>query len=110
MKSDITPQSTSLYDTDYQLWLEQTRDQLKVRDFGNLDLENLIEEIESLGRSDKRQAGYLGEYQNGRKLFLDGSGFDPAGVPQSPEFTLEQSLDQDWLPWQPPGVRDEGVE
>lgn len=43
-----------LYETDYYLWLNETLAQLKARDFDNLDLENLIEEIESLGRSEKR--------------------------------------------------------
>jgi len=22
-------------------------------------------------------------------------------IPEEPEFTLEQALDEDWLPWQP---------
>lgn len=44
----------SRYDADYQRWLEQTVEQLKSRDFNNLDLEKLIEEIKGLGRSDKR--------------------------------------------------------
>ncbi len=43
----------SLYEQDYQLWLEQTLAQLKTGDFQNIDLENLIEEVESLGKSDK---------------------------------------------------------
>lgn len=54
MEPQIKPKPTSLYDADYQLWLEYTVAQLKARDFSNLDLENLIEEIEGLGRSDKR--------------------------------------------------------
>jgi hypothetical protein len=45
---------SSLYETDYQLWLDQTVKQLRSHDFSNIDLENLIEEIESLGKSDKR--------------------------------------------------------
>ncbi|MCT7977402.1 DUF29 domain-containing protein [Laspinema olomoucense] len=43
-----------LYDTDYQLWLEQTIAQLQTHDFSHIDLENLIEEITSLGKRDKR--------------------------------------------------------
>ncbi len=42
-----------LYDADYQQWLEQTLVQLRSQDFRNLDLENLIEEVESLGRRDR---------------------------------------------------------
>lgn len=45
----------SLYDCDFLLWTEETAGQLKVKDFENLDLENLIEEIEALGRSEKRE-------------------------------------------------------
>jgi hypothetical protein len=54
MQSESAIQSKSLYDTDYQLWLDQTVAQLKAQEFRQIDLENLIEEIESLGRSDKR--------------------------------------------------------
>jgi hypothetical protein len=45
----------TLYDTDFNLWIEQTVNQLKQGDLQSLDLENLVEEIESMGRSDKRE-------------------------------------------------------
>ncbi|NEQ96371.1 MAG: DUF29 domain-containing protein [Cyanothece sp. SIO2G6] len=45
----------SLYEQDFLLWLEDTAIKLKARDFENLDLENLIEEVESLGRSERRE-------------------------------------------------------
>ncbi|NJL48382.1 MAG: DUF29 domain-containing protein [Leptolyngbyaceae cyanobacterium SM2_5_2] len=54
MNSDVKVKLGSLYNIDYQRWLERTVAQLKAEDFSNLDLENLIEEIESLGKSDKR--------------------------------------------------------
>ncbi len=156
MTSEIKMKLISLYDTDYQIWLGQTLAQLRANDFDNLDLENLIEEIESLGKSDKRSISsylmrlcehllkikyweperetslrgwklevrnfrlqirailkdspslknylrddFLAEYQNGRKLFLDDSELDEALIPEEPGFTLEQALDEDWLPWQP---------
>ena len=44
-----------LYDRDYHLWLEETSELLKAQDFANIDLENLIEEIESLGRSERNK-------------------------------------------------------
>ena len=44
-----------LYESDYLLWLQKTSQLLKTKDFDGLDLENLIEEIESLGRSDRNQ-------------------------------------------------------
>jgi Domain of unknown function DUF29 len=153
MKSDVTVKLATLYDTDYQCWLNQTIAHLKAHDFNKVDLENLIEEIESLGKSDKRAIAsylmrlcehllkvkyweserqtcfrgwkleirnfrlqiqailkdspslknYLREnfveaYQNGKKLFLESSELDPAPIPDTPDFTLEQALDEDWLP------------
>jgi len=156
MKSEVIIKSAFLYDTDYQLWLDKVVAQLRAQDFGNIDLENLIEEVESLGRSDKRAIssylmrlcehilklkyweseretcfrGWVLEINNFRseiesilqdspsiKPFLDRS-FTSAYeksrknllkvlqsltevIPQEPEFTLEQALNEDWLPWQP---------
>jgi hypothetical protein len=156
MKSEIKPQQVSLYEADYQCWLDETVVQLKAQDFGSLDLENLIEEIESLGKRDKRALSsylmrlcehllkikywqseratcfrgwdleianfrlqiqailmdspslksYLDEnfeaaYTNGRRLFLKASQLKASLIPQEPDFTLEQALDENWLPWQP---------
>ncbi len=44
----------ALYDQDYYLWLTSTAKLLKEKNFTQLDLKNLIEEIESLGKSEKR--------------------------------------------------------
>lgn len=52
-----TPQT--LYDSDYHHWLEITIKQLKCQDFSALDLKNLIEELESVGRSDLRNVNSL---------------------------------------------------
>jgi hypothetical protein len=156
MTSETTVKLVSLYDVDYQVWLDQTVAQLRSQDFSNIDLENLIEEIESLGKSDKRaissylmrlcehllkikyweseqetclrgwkvevrnfrlqiqsilkdspslknhlRENFLAAYQNGRELFLDSSELDGTLIPKAPEFTLEQTLDEDWLPQQP---------
>lgn len=156
MKSEINVKSASLYDTDYQLWLAQTVTQLRSHDFGDIDLENLIEELESLGKSDKRAiSSYLmrlcehllkirywqsereacfrrwdlevanfrlqiqailkdspslkthldesfrAQCKNARKLFLKASQLKADLIPEAPDFTLEQALNEDWLPWQP---------
>ncbi|MFM6402059.1 DUF29 domain-containing protein, partial [Planktothrix sp.] len=45
----------TLYDIDFALWIEETVNQLKSRNLENLDWDNLIEEIESLGKRDKRE-------------------------------------------------------
>ncbi|NEP58275.1 MAG: DUF29 domain-containing protein [Symploca sp. SIO2G7] len=47
--------SSLLYEQDILLWVEDTVAKLKARDFENLDLENLIEEVESLGISQKKE-------------------------------------------------------
>ncbi|NJL89781.1 MAG: DUF29 domain-containing protein [Coleofasciculaceae cyanobacterium SM2_1_6] len=156
MEFQVKSKPLLLYDADYQLWLECTVAQLKGQDFGNLDLENLIEEIESLGRSEKHaissylmrlcehllkikyweserescfrgwdveianfrlqiqeqldaspslksflKDNFLKQYGNGRKLFLKASQLNASLIPQAPDFTLEQALDEDWLPWKP---------
>lgn len=43
----------TLYEQDFNLWLEETANLLKNRQLSLVDYENLIEEIESMGRSDK---------------------------------------------------------
>jgi hypothetical protein len=45
----------TLYDIDFALWIAETVNQLKSRNIENLDWDNLIEEIESLGKRDKRE-------------------------------------------------------
>jgi len=47
--------TTSLYDSDILLWVEDTVAKLRVGDFAHLDLENLIDEVESLGISQKKE-------------------------------------------------------
>jgi hypothetical protein len=48
-------QSTeTLYELDYSLWLGEQVALLRAGKLGSLDTENLIEELESLGRSDRR--------------------------------------------------------
>ncbi|NCQ94726.1 MAG: DUF29 domain-containing protein [Microcystis wesenbergii Mw_QC_S_20081001_S30D] len=44
----------NLYEKDYYLWLDKTINLLENHQFSELDLENLIEEISSMGKSEKR--------------------------------------------------------
>ncbi|MFB2919880.1 DUF29 domain-containing protein [Aerosakkonema funiforme] len=44
---------TSLYEQDFYLWLQTNINLLKEGKFAEIDLENLLEELESMGRSDK---------------------------------------------------------
>lgn len=50
-----TPIQSQLYEQDFALWIDDTVAKLKARQFDQIDLENLIEEVESLGRRDKRE-------------------------------------------------------
>jgi hypothetical protein len=50
-----TVRKSQLYDQDFCLWVAEIVSQLKSKEFGQLDLENLIEEIESLGKRDRRE-------------------------------------------------------
>jgi hypothetical protein len=45
----------SLYESDFSLWLEETAARLKARDFDRLDINNLVDEIETLGRSERHE-------------------------------------------------------
>ncbi|MFM7407245.1 MAG: DUF29 domain-containing protein [Cuspidothrix sp.] len=47
--------NTNLYETDFNLWIEQTVRQLKNGQIQDLDIENLIEEVQSMGSNDKRE-------------------------------------------------------
>ncbi len=51
----MTQVVNSLYEQDILLWVEETVAKLRAHDFENLDLENLIEEVESLGISQKKE-------------------------------------------------------
>jgi hypothetical protein len=45
----------SVYERDFYAWTQQQAKHLREHDFVRLDIENLIEEIESMGRSERRQ-------------------------------------------------------
>ena len=47
--------SKTLYDSDFALWIAETVSKLKARKLDQVDWENLIEEVESLGKRDKRE-------------------------------------------------------
>lgn len=46
--------SSTAYETDYNQWLKETVKQLQERNFEQVDWDNLIEEIESIRKSDRR--------------------------------------------------------
>ena len=46
---------TNLYEQDYYLWLEKTISLLENRQFSELDLENLIDEIKDMSRRERQK-------------------------------------------------------
>lgn len=48
-------EGAALYEHDFHAWAERQTALLKARDFGRLDLENLIEEVDHLARQNRQQ-------------------------------------------------------
>lgn len=48
------PESATLYDSDYLRWLAETAEQLRRGQFEQIDVLNLAEELDDMGRSEKR--------------------------------------------------------
>ncbi|HEX3954075.1 MAG TPA: DUF29 domain-containing protein [Stellaceae bacterium] len=111
------PRNAAAYDEDFVEWtVEQTR-LLRTGALSEIDIENLAEEIESMGRSTRRElrsrlAGLLThllkwQYQPGfrsrswagtiRKA-ADETGFSETSFPAECPFTPEQILAEDFLP------------
>jgi hypothetical protein len=143
----------TLYDTDYQLWLETTLEQLRRGDFQAVDWQNLLEELADLGKNDRRalkslltrllehllklaywqsareynQRGWKKEIRNfrlqiadiledspslksylreilpkcyldARQLLIDETGLDASVFPPEVLASLEEILDENWLP------------
>ena len=51
----LSPDRPDLYEEDFYLWTQRMAEALRSRNFDALDLENLLDEVESLGRSDRRE-------------------------------------------------------
>lgn len=43
-----------LHDRDFNLWIEKTKKAIQNRDFENMDWDNLLDEIDDMGKSEKR--------------------------------------------------------
>jgi hypothetical protein len=54
MVTSTQPTTQTLYDQDYYLWIRTTINQLRTGQFSAVDLENLLEELETISRSEKR--------------------------------------------------------
>jgi len=49
------PPANELYETDFYAWTQEQARLLRERRWDDLDLDNLVDEVESVGRGDKRQ-------------------------------------------------------
>ena len=43
-----------LHESDFNLWIEQTKEAIQNRDFENIDWDNLLDEIDDMGKSEKQ--------------------------------------------------------
>lgn len=55
MSISSIPNLSLLYQEDFLAWIEETAQLLRQGKFDELDIENLIEEVEDLGKRDKRE-------------------------------------------------------
>ena len=55
MVSNLKQLPRTLYNTDYNLWIEETVQKLQAKDFETIDLENLIDEVSDLSRREKKK-------------------------------------------------------
>jgi hypothetical protein len=55
MGKPLQKPEASLYERDFYAWLRDQATQLRARSHNNIDWENLAEEIESVGRSERRE-------------------------------------------------------
>src|ERR671910_636940 len=53
MATQVRPKAKPLYEEDFYVWTESQAELLRKRQFDALDLDNLIEEVEALGRAEK---------------------------------------------------------
>ena len=53
MATKLQDRAAKLYDADFYAWVEEQAARLRAREFEALDLDNLIEEVEALGRAEK---------------------------------------------------------
>ncbi len=153
MVTESQKRQTSLYETDYNLWVLETVKQLENKEFNTVDWDNLLEELSDLSRCEKRQLEsllrrlfehllklqyweeelennrghweaeilnfrkqikkelkaspslkpYLDKifaecYQDGREIAAARSRLPLKTFPEPPIATLEEILDESWLP------------
>ena len=90
-ESQSDPVASLLYDRDFHQWTQVMAEALRSRDWSGLDVENLVEEVESLGRQQRQELrnrlgillGYLLKWQ-----------FQPTARSKSWNLTLREQRAQ----------------
>jgi len=54
MTTELEASRKHLYETDFLQWIETTVAQLKAQDYADIDWENLIDEIEAMGKRERK--------------------------------------------------------
>lgn len=151
MTHDMQKVSSELYEQDFNLWIHENVEHLTHGDFKNCDINNIIEELKSMGNSELNELesrlitllGHLRKYKyqpihrssglrgtirhnrikingllrkspslknkfidllnddyerNAIGIFTDETGLNANILSLQPEFTLEQILDDEFLP------------
>jgi hypothetical protein len=55
VKEPLMPRNSVAYDEDFFAWTQEQARLLRAGEFSQMDVENVAEELESMGRSDKRE-------------------------------------------------------
>ncbi len=82
---------TALYDEDFLQWTQQQAEYLQKGRWSELDVENLVEELETLGRSEQKE---LGSYLQVLMMHLLKCQYQPERRTQSWNNTLSNCRDK----------------
>lgn len=97
MGRPLTLTEGPLYERDFYAWTQDQAAKLRGRTHNDIDWDNTAEEVESLGRSDKR------EIEN-RLATL--TGMDATEFPSDCPYKVEDVLDDRFLPGSPMAKED----
>ncbi|GET41168.1 DUF29 domain-containing protein [Microseira wollei] len=81
----------TLYERDFLLWTQQQAECLRKGNWAELDIENLVEELEALGRSEQRE---LGSYLQVLLMHLLKCQYQPERRTKSWDDTLSNCRDK----------------
>ena len=101
------------YETDFYAWAQQQAKAIRAKDMATLDIERLAEEVEDLGRAVRKGIGSQLErlslaYRRARLDAADETVMDPETFPEVCPWTIEQILNDDFLPQAVPHRRLNG--